>query len=295
MPIVTTSAHKRPRRNAAHPIAIVALVLVAAISYLVLGKGLASSRSLSPKTNSVAAHSSAPSTSSIEAPKASPPHSFNSSSNAPAPAEQPTATNPYVKKPGQLMLPDGKILTFKPPTEGKTRKIVTSGRIYECDSEGNWKDITPPPVFDNPIENQLIGLSLPDAIFIPGLLLGYDSNDVKQILQKPVVFTDEDSEKTLRSKQAVAEMKQVILEYMDNGGTFEQFVLEMSSFAQQERILKQQCLKKVSDLLKQGLVKEARQYVAELNSALEEQGFSSVKLPKRLERSLANEDATSME
>ena len=193
------------------------------------------------------------------------------------------------------MLPDGKILTFKPPTEGKTRKIVTSGRIYECDSEGNWKDITPPPVFDNPIENQLIGLSLPDAIFIPGLLLGYDSNDVKQILQKPVVFTDEDSEKTLRSKQAVAEMKQVILEYMDNGGTFEQFVLEMSSFAQQERILKQQCLKKVSDLLKQGLVKEARQYVAELNSALEEQGFSSVKLPKRLERSLANEDATSME
>ena len=67
---------------------------------------------------------------------------------------------PFVKKPGTMQTPDGRVLTFPVPAEGEFRIVHSHGAVYKCDHEGNWIDITPKPVFDNAFEENLIGMNL---------------------------------------------------------------------------------------------------------------------------------------
>ena len=48
----------------------------------------------------------------------------------------------YVKTPGQMALPSGRIMTFPPPAAGKTVRVHSFGSTYEADADGNWRDIT---------------------------------------------------------------------------------------------------------------------------------------------------------
>ena len=66
---------------------------------------------------------------------------------------------PYVKRPGQMQLPNGKILTFPPPKEGEIRKVYANGRMYECDHLGNFKDATKRKLFETAFEFNLLAFA----------------------------------------------------------------------------------------------------------------------------------------
>ena len=76
----------------------------------------------------------------------------------------------FAKAPGQMQLPDGRVLRFRPPREGEHRIVHSHGRTYRCDHLGNWEDVTPKPVFDNAFEENLIGISVDGGYFMPGML-----------------------------------------------------------------------------------------------------------------------------
>ena len=179
------------------------------------------------------------------------------------------------------MLPGGQVITFKPPKEGEVRIVHgLNGIKYECDSEGNWRDVTPKKLFDNPIENHLIGLSVENGSFIPAFMMGYDTNEVMKALHKDVVINADDSPAVVAKKEAVAEMKRVILDYIDQGGTYDGFISEMAEYVKSERKVKARALSKISKLLKEGKIEEACAYRDEINKVLDEQQYSTLKLPK---------------
>ena len=295
MPIVTTS--KRGKSQVAgrkSKIIVIAAVAVAAIVAIYLG-----TRASSPRRQPSPAVSDTPpsppeaATTSAEAAPVSPVEPSQPPSEATQPpavspreARISAATNNYVKKPGRMLTDDGRILTFPPPKEGEFRTVHSHGKVYKCDSEGNWEDVTPRPLFDNSFEENLVGLSIEGGAFIPGMLMGLDTNAIMPLLRRDVVINEDDTDDEKAKKEAVAQMKGVILDYIEQGGTFDQFVMEMRALTVQERSMKSKALKRVVELYKAGKLDEARVYVDSFNSVIDEQGFSPLKLPPHIRTAL---------
>ena len=295
MPIVTTSPQRRPRRSPALSIAIAA-VAIAAIVAIYLGTRASSPRQQpSPAVSDTPPSPPEAATTSAEAAPVSPVEPAQPPSEAAQPpAMSPrearifAATNNYVKKPGQMLTDDGRVLTFPPPKEGEFRTVHSHGKVYKCDSEGNWEDVTPRPLFDNSFEENLVGLSIEGGSFIPGMLMGLDTNAIMPLLRRDVVINEDDTEDEKAKKEAVAQMKGVILDYIEQGGTFDQFVMEMRALTVQERALKAQAYKKVGQLIKEGKLDEAKAYRDSFNAVMDEQGFTPLKYPPNVNKMLGD-------
>lgn len=198
---------------------------------------------------------------------------------SPREARVQAARKSFVKRPGAMLTDDGRVLTFPAPKPGEFRIVHSHGKMYRCDSEGNWEDITPRPLFDNSFEENLVGLSVEGGSFIPGMLMGLETNAIMPLLRRDVVINDDDTEDEKAKKAAVAEMKGVILDYIEQGGTFDQFVMEMRSLTVQERALKAKAYKKVGELINEGKLDEARAYRDTFNAVMDEHGFPPLKYP----------------
>ena len=189
------------------------------------------------------------------------------------------APPPYVKKPGQMQLPNGKILTFPAPKEGETRKVYAYGHMYECDSEGNFRDITPRKLFHTAFEGNFLGLAVEDKPFIPAFLKGLDQNEVKKILEKNYQPIGDETEEEWTQLKAYDDMRCAALQYMEEGGTFDEFVDYFANQVKKERQTQAMCLREVMTLYKEGKIAEAKE-MAEAAAALKEkQGLKSFKLP----------------
>lgn len=195
-------------------------------------------------------------------------------------------TNGWQKAPGKMLTEDGRELTFPIPKPGEFRIVHTHGKMYKCDSEGNFEDITPKPIFDNSFEECLIGMAIEGGSFIPGMLMGYDENEVRSMLLKVVVINPEDSQDVADKKEAVAYLKADILEYMDKGGTFDDYVMEMRKQSVHERGLKATAIKEIVGMLKKGDDGDAALYCDKVNELFEKQGMRPLKLPSHINRIL---------
>jgi hypothetical protein len=190
---------------------------------------------------------------------------------------------PFVKKPGTMQTPDGRVLTFPVPAPGEFRIVHSHGAMYKCDHEGNWIDFTPKPVFDNAFEENLIGMNLQNGSFIPGMLMGLDKNEVMKMLRKPVTINPDDSEEVIRKKTAAAEVKELALDYMETtGASFDDFVMEMRQTATIQKGLTASTLKDIVGFLKKGDAKSAALYRDTLNQKFRELGLPDAKIPKHI-------------
>lgn len=222
------------------------------------------------------------------APKTRTRASFKPSTNTVKKVENPkveakTEKPVFVKKPGTMQTPDGRVLTFPVPAPGEFRIVHSHGAVYKCDHEGNWVDVTPKPVFDNAFEENLIGMNLQNGSFIPGMLLGLDKNEVMKMLRKPVMIDEGDSEEIIRKKTAAAEVKQLALDYMETtGASFDDFVMEMRKTSAIQRGLTAGTLKDIVGFLKKGDIKSAALYRDTLNEKFKELGLPSAKIPRHI-------------
>lgn len=189
-------------------------------------------------------------------------------------------------RPGYYRLPDGTEFRFKLPPEGRTASLKVKGVLYRFDSEGNFTDISKPKVFDNPVENQLVGLSVEGGSFAPGLMMRHSDEDILDALHKPVDIYDDDTDEVKAKKEAVAQMKAEILAYMEQGGTYEDFVTEMASMARQERKMKRDGIRKIVSMLEEGRTDEARDFYETYNGLLQESGYTALKLQMGLRERL---------
>ena len=192
---------------------------------------------------------------------------------------------PFKKRPGAMQLPDGRVLTFKPPKEGEFKIVHSHGAVYKCDHLGNWEDVTPKPVFDNAFEESLVGLATSGS-FIPGVLMGLDYDYVIKMLTKPVVVDPGDPEDVVAKKEAVAAAKEAILDYMKDGASFDDFVMDMRRQVATERAIRGMALKEIVGLLKAGRREEAADMRDAAEQLMERKTGGRLTLPAHIESSL---------
>ena len=287
-PVVTNSRRRHSRKNSPHHVPTIVAIVVLCVAGVFCAKYLKrpAGEPSAPKVE-LPAHQPIQSTESLT--NLVPPQATTNLQPSISSTSSPSATNTFVKRPGTMQLPSGKVLTFPPPKEGEFRIVHSHGKMYKCDSEGNWEDVTPKPIFDNSFEECLVGLSVDGGSFIPGMLMGLDEDSVRKMLEKQIVINEDDGEDVVAKKEAVAQMKAVILDYMDGGGKFDDFVMEMYQFSAQERTLKGKGLKRLSELIREGNIDAARAYRDTYDEVLSKQGFSPLKLPKGLREALGEE------
>ena len=292
-PIVTTSGRKRGRSSPAalRPRLLVALAvaaIAAAVAVCLLRKGPPPSRTPPPTDATIPVEPAAtpsaipsavvrPAGPSATQPSAPPP----ASPDVPAVVEPQPAPRPQPGAIFPVAMPGGRMVRMRLPEEGATNIVHMQGSTYSIDSEGNVTDITPKAVFDNVFENQLLGMALEKGTFISGFVTQYTREQVVEMLQKPVEILEDDTDDVKAKKEAVADLKAAALQYLDEGGTWGQFVAEMQSYASAERSLKAKGMRKVLKLAREGKVDEARAFLEEYNGILKEQGYSELKLPAR--------------
>ena len=192
---------------------------------------------------------------------------------------------PFQKRPGAMQLPDGRVLTFRPPKEGEFRIVHSHGSTYKCDHLGNWEDITPKPIFDNTFEEALVGLAT-TGNFIPGMLMGIDYDDAIKMLTKPVVINPDDPEDVVEKKEAVAAAKEAILDYMKDGASLDDFVMEMRKQVVKERFIRGMALKEIVASLKEGRAQDAADMRDAANKMLENDNLRPMNLPAHIEQAI---------
>lgn len=195
----------------------------------------------------------------------------------------------YHDLPGRLTLPDGNVLTFPPPPPDKPLSISAQGRVYLADSVGNFVDATPKPVFDDPIEEQMVGISTPGGRFVPGLFLSFPTAAITNMLNREVVIYDDDDEAVKAKKEAVAETKQLMLSYLEAGYSLAEVVMSISDLAEQERAIRTKGIAAIMRMVREGDIEGARKYKETLDEVVAEQQLSPIVLPKRVAEALYGE------
>ena len=258
------------------PVAIAAIVaILAAVAFLVVRRGTGSGeRGMVDKDKKVQRQRPARPTQPTQPPSTNRTAKANAGNNAEKPEKQ-----PFVKRPGAMQLPDGKVLTFPAPKEGEVRKVYAYGHMYECDSKGNFKDVTPRKLFHTAFEGNFLGLAVEDKPFIPAFLKGLDQDEVKKILTKNYEPIGDETEEEWTQLKAYDEMRCAALQYMEEGGTFDDFVDYFANQVKKERQTQAMCLREVMTLYKAGKIAEAKEMAQAAEALKEKEGLKPLKLP----------------
>lgn len=201
--------------------------------------------------------------------------------NAQAKAENPAKPEPppFQKRPGAMQLPDGKVLTFPAPKEGEIRKVYAYGHMYECDHLGNFKDVTPRKLFHTAFEGNFLALAVEGKTFIPAFLTGLDQNEVKEILKKNYQPIGDETEEEMAQLKAYDDMRCAALQYMEEGGSFDDFVMDFANYEKKSRETNAMCLREVMTLCKEGKIQEAKEMAEAATKLMEQKGLRPFKLP----------------
>ena len=198
---------------------------------------------------------------------------------------------PGVFAPGMIRLPNGFELRFKLPAEGETRQLLAGGEIWEIDSEGNIENVTPPPVFEKPFEGMISSLYERDGMVLPFALKRYSEEEVRKMCKEPTLSYDDDTPEITVKRENVAMLKQAILEFLDGGGKFEEFVDDMQQHSQNAQRAQIEGVHGVRDLLEAGKDEEAVKYYRLFSQDMADKGYGELKLPRSYREALAEIEA----
>ena len=196
-----------------------------------------------------------------------------------APEPEVEEKKPGVFAPGMIRLPNGFELRFKLPAEGETRQLLAGGEIWEIDSKGEIQNVTPPPIFEKPFEGMISALYERDGMVLPFALKRYSEEEVRKMCKEPTLSYDDDTPEIIQKRENVAMLKQAILEFLDGGGTFEEFVDDMQQHSQNALRAQAEGMHGVRDLLQAGKDDEALQYYRLFTQDMADKGYGELKLP----------------
>jgi len=189
----------------------------------------------------------------------------------------------FVKRPGALQLPDGQVLTFPTPKEGEVRKVYAYGHLYECDHLGNFRDISTRKLFHTAFEANFLALSCEGKSFIPAFLTGLDQKEVEKILQKNYQPIGDETEEEMQQLKNYDEMRCAALSYMEQGGSFDDFVNDIVKFEKDQKQAQVVSLREIMTLCKEGKMAEAKEMAEAANVMMQQKGYKPVRLPPGLQ------------
>ena len=202
---------------------------------------------------------------------------------------------PGVFAPGMLRLPNGQELRFKLPKEGETRQLLSGGEIWEVDSKGNIENVTPPPIFEKPFEGMISSLFERDGMVLPFALKRYSDEEVRKMCKEPTLSYDDDTPEITAKRENVVMLKKAILDFLDAGGKFEEFVDDMQQHSENAQRAQIQGRRDIRDLLQAGKGKEAVQYYKAFTQEMSEKGYGELKLPPSYRAALQEAEASAKE
>lgn len=208
------------------------------------------------------------------------------SSDVQKPEQAADEKKPGVFAPGMIRLPNGFELRFKLPAEGETRQLLAGGEIWEIDSKGEIQNVTPPPIFEKPFEGMISALYERDGMVLPFALKRYSEEEVRKMCKEPTLSYDDDTPEIIQKRENVAMLKQAILEFLDGGGTFEEFVDDMQQHSQNAQRAQVEGMHGVRDLLQAGKDDEALQYYRLFTQDMADKGYGELKLPPSYKEAL---------
>lgn len=193
---------------------------------------------------------------------------------------------PGVFAPGMIRLPNGFELRFKLPAEGETRQLLAGGEIWEIDSKGEIQNVTPPPIFEKQFEGMISSLYERDGMVLPFALKRYSEEEVRKMCKEPTLSYDDDTPDIIQKRENVAMLKQAILEFLDGGGTFEEFVDDMQQHSQNAQRAQIEGVHGIRDLLEAGKDDEALRYYRLMSQDMADKGYGDLKLPSSYREAL---------
>lgn len=187
--------------------------------------------------------------------------------------------------PGKIALPNGRQVRFKLPPEGEVRTLHSGGKLFEVDSEGNVVDISPVPLFKEPIENHLLNVVEGKTVF-PFVIENLKEEDIIHICSAPTYLEEGDDETTIARRESVASVKQYVLEKVAAGMTAKEAIKEITNFDDEKRKLVGECRADLFALIRDGDLESARQYRADIAAWMKEKGYGELEIPARFQKSL---------
>ena len=182
---------------------------------------------------------------------------------------------------GYVRLPIGKDIRCKLPPTGETKQLLAFGEMYEIDSAGNVKSLSPPPIFDNRFENTMMALSAEGMGMMPGAAEMIPKDEVVSYLMKSIEIKDDDSEDVIAKMIATAEMKEALKEFLKSGGTWEEFVAQARTIQQTEQMLESEARMEMAKMLRNGDIEFAKEFKNKVNSFMKSKGYRGLKLPSK--------------
>ena len=263
MPIVTTSSHNPSKRNPKLPVAIAAIVIVAVIAFY-LG-----TRTTQPKPQT-----SVPDTTATPAATAQ--------DRNPDAASMPGAT--------------GDATSVRSETKNGTQRTdidddaLATTNVSGTASDNPAERAVPQrkphkrKFFDNQVENQLEVLSNRAVRFknLPRTRLS--DEEIMEYLRKPISIEADDDAETVAAKERTAEMKTLALKYIEEGGTYEQFIQEQAKASTEEAETRRAVHAEAIRILKSEGLQAAEEYLSEVNPQLKEAGLQEVGIPLALKK-----------
>lgn len=145
--------------------------------------------------------------------------------------------------------------------------------------------------FDNDVENMLESVSRFGFESIETLRVNLPKDEIVAILNRPVDIYEDDPPDVVADKERTAEMKKAALEFIEAGGTFNQFLRDMQAQATEEREAVKDVREEMVRILRVEGEAAARAYLDKANPELAAQGLPEVHLGKGLLRMVEREAA----
>lgn len=263
MPIVTTS-RRSPRKNSATgPLIIIIAVLAVAVAYLLMRKPVSDEN---PTSSTDEATVFRKTTKAIS----------TKAGNSAKQAEE-------SKMPASTEVIQASVSIESTIVEG----VIEAGQQANLVVEEDKNKPKPMPYgvlskqyFDNNIENQLEKLGIPGrgvAMILPNRL---SQEEILEILRRPIQIFEDDDEDTVAAKERAAAMKTAALKYIEDGGTYDEFVHEMAKTSNEEAELSRTARTEMMRILKTDGYEAAEAYIEEVNPTLKEAGLKEMKIPR---------------
>lgn len=158
-----------------------------------------------------------------------------------------------------------------------------------------WRGHGAPPIFENPVEDNLEAISRQGFESSVTHRVDLPQEEIIEILKRPVEIYDDDDDALVAAKERTAEVKKAALEFIESGGTFNQFLRDLQAAANEAR----ETVRDVQEEMKRILFEEgeeaAQAYLDGQNQLLREQGLEEVRIGKGLIRMMERRKARQAE
>ena len=99
------------------------------------------------------------------------------------------------------------------------------------------------------------------------------------MLEKNYQPIGDETEEEMAQLKAYDDMRCATLQYMEEGGSFDDFVMDFANYEKKSRETNAMCLREVMTLCKEGKIQEAKEMAEAATKLMEQKGLRPFKLP----------------